>query len=881
MPIRSLVLVIALVLEFLCGQVGKAERIYGLTLTTGRIFSFDSATPGTATTSVAVTGLGTYSLGAIDFRPATGQLYGLAFRPRPTQFEQDMFQLCTINPQTAAATLIGQPFANSSISGTRPVTEFAFDFDPVVDRARVISPRGDNFLVRPVSGTMMPQGSAPAYAQGDSNFGAPANVVAMAYSDNVPGAAQSTLYGYAFSLDKTVRIGGTGGSPSPNTGQLYTIGDSALLTNSRSLGMDISAATALAYLNADANGPSSNDNLYRINLSTGSAATFLGAIGSGIQVLDIALPVTPPATLPPQTLQGGGLPQPIRENNTNFGQATTFETPYATSLSVYVDVSDPSPGNLEITVFPGPLEGITSRPPGNVPVFKLWDHEPLVDQAGQPVTRLRTTVALPASVNGQPFLGADRYTVQVIHDVPGSGSATIGAFTEARLLVNPGQSTLPTVNLYGGRANEPVPTELNFGDPLTLVLEASDDSALARLSIMVRGLAPDAGTPEIYQQLLSTSQATLSYTPPYLAPGDYEIVGKAVDNAGGVQTTIRALRVNRLFGIFRVLNLVRTVNSDAPGNCPACKSVNFSATLELKNLTAVQSRNLRLRLLEVASASFADSEAPCQNGRPCLPPPAEPVPATVGPVSPLAPGGIQQVNVSGKVRAPIQYSIRGNFNFQVYAVLEEEFGPNQWISIDALKVVNGEAIKALGFGGPGGGVNDPPPDFGGTLFDPMKLESVSVSGPVNVTDSAAVSYTASATARNKAGPRTLPVTGYSQWSASHFNISNTGMFQPGFVNDATPVQLSASFTLSGLTKTGLFPITVHPFRMTSVTLASGGATLLGRGIPGQPYNIEASPDLVTLFGYIGTATADGAGIVTHPAPHAPGLQKRFYRLVPP
>ncbi|MDQ6911518.1 MAG: DUF4394 domain-containing protein [Verrucomicrobiota bacterium] len=844
---------------------------------TGGLFSFDSATPGTATAPVAVTGLGTYSLAAIDFRPATGQLYGLAFRPAQ-QFGSDSFQLCTVNPQTAVATLVGQSFSNPFISSGHALADFAFDFDPVADRVRVISPAGDNFLVRPTSGTLvLGPGQAPAYAQGDPNFGAPTNVVAMAYSNNTPGPGPSTLYGYAYSLNNIVRIGGTGGTPSPDTGQLFTIGNSTLVANSRSLGMDISATSGIAYLNADANGPSSNDNLYRLNLSTG-ASTLVGAIGGGMQVLDIAVKVNPPSVFPLQTLQGGGLPQDIRENNTNFYQNTTFEAPYATSLSVYVDVSDPSLGDLEISVFPGPLAGGTSRPPPGVPVFKMWDHEPLVYETGQTAERLKTTVALPASVNGQPFLGFDQYTVQVIHDVPGSGTASIGEFVEARLLVNPGQSVPPTVNLYAGFAQEPVPAVINYGDPLTLVVSASATVPLARLSISIRGLATDAGAPEIYQQRFSTSQATMSYTALYLAPGDYQIVAKAVDSNGAFQTTTRALTVNRLFGFFRVLNPVRTVNSDGTTNCPACRSVNFSATLELKNLTSVMSRNLRVRLLEVATASFIDQEAPCQNGRPCLPAPAEPIPATVGQVFPLGVGGIEQVNVSMKVRAPIQNSDRSIFNFHVYAILEEEFGSNQWISIDSLKIVDGEVVTAHGFTGPGGGVNDPPPNFGGTVFDPKKLESVAVSGPINVSDAGTFSYTASATARNKAGPTTLPVTGYSQWSTSSFSISSAGMFQPSFVTTATSVQLSASFTLSSLTKTGLLPITVYPFRITSVTVQTNGAILTGKGIPGQTAYVQASPDLVTPFSDIGLNVADSAGIITFPAPHAAGLPKRFYRL---
>lgn len=54
-----------------------AELIYGVT-TTNLLISFNSGTPGTILSSVAVTGLQAgETIVGIDFRPATKQLYGL------------------------------------------------------------------------------------------------------------------------------------------------------------------------------------------------------------------------------------------------------------------------------------------------------------------------------------------------------------------------------------------------------------------------------------------------------------------------------------------------------------------------------------------------------------------------------------------------------------------------------------------------------------------------------------------------------------------------------------------------------------------------------------------------------------------------------------
>src|SRR4051812_9754656 len=78
------------------GQV-QAETIFGLT-TDSRLLRFDSASPGTIQTTSSITGLvGGDSLVGIDFRPATGQLFGLG----------SLSRLYTINTATGLATVVG------------------------------------------------------------------------------------------------------------------------------------------------------------------------------------------------------------------------------------------------------------------------------------------------------------------------------------------------------------------------------------------------------------------------------------------------------------------------------------------------------------------------------------------------------------------------------------------------------------------------------------------------------------------------------------------------------------------------------------------------------------------------------------------------------
>ena len=54
----------------------RAEPIFGLT-TTNSIVRFDSATPGSVSAPISVTGIGAETLLDIDIRPANGALYAL------------------------------------------------------------------------------------------------------------------------------------------------------------------------------------------------------------------------------------------------------------------------------------------------------------------------------------------------------------------------------------------------------------------------------------------------------------------------------------------------------------------------------------------------------------------------------------------------------------------------------------------------------------------------------------------------------------------------------------------------------------------------------------------------------------------------------------
>jgi len=250
----------------------EAELLTGLT-STSNLVTFDSATPGTINNSVAITGLqaGETLLG-IDRRPANGVVYGLGSTSR----------LYTINTTTGVATAVSAtPFA-PALTGTA----FGFDFNPVPDRIRVVSTDASNFRLNPNDGTLAGTDTPLAYAAGDSGSGVTPRVVGSAYTNNVNGAAVTTLFGIDSNRDVLVEQGGPNGVPSPNGGVLSTIGTGLGFNTSDLVGFDVSGISGLAFasLTPNTGGPSQ---LFTINLGTGTA-TLVGTIGSGLTLTGLA-----------------------------------------------------------------------------------------------------------------------------------------------------------------------------------------------------------------------------------------------------------------------------------------------------------------------------------------------------------------------------------------------------------------------------------------------------------------------------------------------------------------------------------------------------------------------------------------------------------------
>jgi hypothetical protein len=245
------------------------------------LLQFDSATPGTIDHVAIITGLQAGErIEGIDFRPRTGQLYGLGIVDGAT----DTIRVYTINPRTGVATLIPGSTSFSVTNGSG----YGIDFNPTVDRIRVTNDGDENFRINPNNGA---RADAPT---NDTDVNPAGNQVeGVAYDRNfdtgLAVANRTTLYGISVTNSSLVTIGGINQSPSPNGGAVMNSQPLGItLSAAGQVGFDIAAGSNVAYA-ALRNNSTGLTGLYTVNLGTG-AATLVGPIANGaIQVTGLAV----------------------------------------------------------------------------------------------------------------------------------------------------------------------------------------------------------------------------------------------------------------------------------------------------------------------------------------------------------------------------------------------------------------------------------------------------------------------------------------------------------------------------------------------------------------------------------------------------------------
>lgn len=226
--------------------------------------AFSTQDPSKSTATATITGLQSgETILSIDFRPATGQLYGVGSTSR----------LYVINPTTGAARMIGAGPFTPALSGTVA----GFDFNPTVDRIRLVTNTGQNLRLNPETG-------AVAATDGAINGTTGASITAVAYTSNLASATATTLYDIDVTSQKLYK------QMPPNDGTLVEVGPLNLKVTGNG-GFDIAPTndTALGLFTVD-----NKATLFTVDLATG-AARMAAQYSQGQAYTGIAIPTQPVA----------------------------------------------------------------------------------------------------------------------------------------------------------------------------------------------------------------------------------------------------------------------------------------------------------------------------------------------------------------------------------------------------------------------------------------------------------------------------------------------------------------------------------------------------------------------------------------------------------
>lgn len=251
----------------------------------GRLVSFDRGSANVLRHGAELSGLsaGEVIVG-LDVRPRDGKLYALTNQSKLYTVDAATGKATVIYALAADANDATEPF--TALSGTR----FGIDFNPVVDRLRVVSDTGQNLRIDVDLGRVITDGSLR---------GATAGVAAAGYLNSHAEACRTRLFGLDLASSRLVV------QDPPNDGVTTAIGAGLGVTASAGF-FDVLTAqdgtsSGFAVLNA-----SGESGLYSIDLTTGAAARLgMIALSSGETATSMAL--TPPKLDGPVTQAAGEL----------------------------------------------------------------------------------------------------------------------------------------------------------------------------------------------------------------------------------------------------------------------------------------------------------------------------------------------------------------------------------------------------------------------------------------------------------------------------------------------------------------------------------------------------------------------------------------------
>jgi len=235
-------------------SIGDAVSLYGLN-NANQLLAFSPGAPDILQT-INVSGLvAGDSLQAIDFRPTTGELYGLGNN-----------RIYKINPTTGAVTATLANTPNFTLGGG----SYGFDINPINSEIRIVNDTtNQNFRVNPDTGALIANDTALTYSGGELN------VAGIAYGPVTSGG--TTLYAIDYGFDRLLKFDSETGGVLSNVGALS---ENVTGASPIGLGFDIMSSGAAYASMTDGSGY----RLYSINLTTGSTNR-LGLIGDGTDII--------------------------------------------------------------------------------------------------------------------------------------------------------------------------------------------------------------------------------------------------------------------------------------------------------------------------------------------------------------------------------------------------------------------------------------------------------------------------------------------------------------------------------------------------------------------------------------------------------------------
>lgn len=179
---------------------GKTPAVNFTALTNdGKVLYFEGGQLGAAVKSITITNLRSgEQIVYIDYRPATGQLYGLSSASR----------LYHINESSGLASSLGQIALTPAFQGANP----SLYFNPTVDRVRLVTESGQNLRLHTELGAVVA-------TDGSINGGMSPRIEAVAYTNSFSGATTTTLFDIDFQQDKLYQ------QVPPNDGGLVEVGN--------------------------------------------------------------------------------------------------------------------------------------------------------------------------------------------------------------------------------------------------------------------------------------------------------------------------------------------------------------------------------------------------------------------------------------------------------------------------------------------------------------------------------------------------------------------------------------------------------------------------------------------------------------------------------